>query len=160
MRSKPVAVTIAIALLTAVAEAGSLPPRRKARLLAWLEQGTYRELYRPEPSIHVSEAGGAHGRYVRTYYSPILVEDLQAGRTPFRKGAAMVKEFWDAAQVEVVGWSVMRKLGRRSGRTGIGWLFYETFDRTNRGALFGRGKGVCVGCHRSGTDYLLSTFRP
>jgi len=54
----------------------------------------------------------------------------------------------------------MRKLRSRSGPTGRGWLFYETFDGTNGAVSFGRGLAVCTGCHRSGVDYLRSTFRP
>jgi len=137
-----------------------LPPRRKRALLRWLRDGEYREAWAAEPEVHPSTAGGAHGRNVRTYLSPRLVEDLGAGRTTFRKGAAMVKELYQGGTSDVVGWSVMRKLRRKSGRRGREWLFYETFDGTNDGAFFGRGVRVCVGCHEAGVDYLLSPFRP
>ncbi|MBI3637326.1 MAG: hypothetical protein HY216_14120 [Candidatus Rokubacteria bacterium] len=91
----------------------------------------------------------------------MLIEDLRTGRIPFRKGAAMVKELYLAGpNAPRVGYSVMRKLRLRSRPTGRGWLFYETFDGTNDAVSFGRGLPVCTGCHRSGVDYLLSTFRP
>jgi hypothetical protein len=96
---------------------------------------------------------------VLTYYSPILVEDLRAGRTTFRKSAAMVKELYLEGD-RVIGYSVMVKLGRRAGAAGRGWLFYETFDGTNAGAFFGRGHPACAGCHAAGTDFLRSAFRP
>jgi hypothetical protein len=102
----------------------------------------------------------AHGANVRTYFSPTLVEDLRAGRPTFRRGAAMVKELYFSGTEEVVGWSVMRKLRPRSGRSGRGWLFYETLDGTNAGVFYGRGKPICVGCHAAGTDFLLTPFRP
>jgi hypothetical protein len=88
------------------------------------------------------------------------VEDLQAGRTEFRKGAAMVKELYFSQTETVIGWSVMRKLRNRSGSTGRGWLFYETLDGTNDGVFYGRGKPICTGCHADGVDFLLSPFRP
>jgi hypothetical protein len=140
------------------ARAGELPPRRKAPLLAWLEAFEYRGTYVAEPAVHASMA--AHGANVRTYYSPGLAEDLRAERTPFRKGAAMVKELYFSGTEDVVGWSVMRKLRNRSGSTGRGWLFYETLDGTNDSVFYGRGKALCTGCHAAGTDFLLSPFRP
>jgi len=54
----------------------------------------------------------------------------------------------------------MRKLRRRSGASGNGWLFYEALGGPSGGALFGRGHAACVPCHRQGADYLLSDFRP
>jgi hypothetical protein len=152
-------------LLTVLAADGvagaapGLPPRNRTALLGWLRAGAYQATYTPEPAVHES-ATGVHGRHVRTWYSPTLVEDLRAGRPAFRKGAAMVKELYFGGTEEVVGWSVMRKVRRRSGPGGRGWLFYEALDGTNRDAYFGRGLAVCAGCHRDGTDFLRSDFRP
>ena len=87
-------------------------------------------------------------------------EDLRAGRTAFRKGATMVKELYFGGREQVIGYSLLTKVRRRSGATGRGWLFYETADGTNRAAFFGRGLPVCIGCHRSGMDFLRSEFRP
>jgi hypothetical protein len=151
-------VIVLVLLFATATVAGDLPPRRKGPLLAWLRAGEYRTTYTPEPAVRPSAT--AHGANVRTYYSPTLVEDLRAGRTTFRKGAGMVKELYFAGTEEVVGWAVMRKLRPRSGKRGRGWLFYETIDGTNRGAFFGRGKALCVGCHADGTDFLLTPFRP
>jgi hypothetical protein len=135
-----------------------VPPRERGELLRWLRAGTYRATYAAEPRVRPSVP--VHGQNVRVYYSPRLVEDLAAGRVPFRRGAAMVKELYFGGTDTVIGWSVMRKLRRRSGRRGRGWLFYESFDGTNDGAFHGRGLGICVSCHAEGTDYLLSPFRP
>jgi len=64
------------------AHAGSLvPPRRKRALLAWLRAGTYASAFTPEPGPHPSTS--APGPYVRTWYSPVLTEDLRAGRSTF-----------------------------------------------------------------------------
>jgi hypothetical protein len=147
--------------LAAWAASDDVPPRSRRALLAWLTAGTYRERFVAEPAVHVSVADGqAHGRNVRSWYNPILVDDLRAGRSVFRKRAAMVKELYLSDVDQPVGWSVMVKVRRRSGGAGRGWLFYETFDGTNRSAYFGRGLPVCVGCHASGSDLLLSEFRP
>jgi hypothetical protein len=149
---------LAVIGVDTAAAKGVLPPRRQGALLRWLRARVYVERYTPEPTVHPSVP--AHGLNVRVYFSPRLVEDLRAGRTPFRKGAAMVKELYFQGTEAVVGWSVMRKVRSRSGSRGTGWLFYETLDGRNRGAYFGRGIAVCTSCHAAGTDYLLSVFRP
>jgi hypothetical protein len=133
-----------------------VPPTRTRPLLAWLQARTYRATYVGEPGVHASAT--AHGMHVRTWYAPALAEDLRAGRVPFGRGAAMVKELYFAGTEEVLGWSVMRKLRRRSAG-GRGWFFFETLDGV-RPIARGRGAPVCVGCHRAGTDFLLSPFRP
>jgi len=134
----------------------TLPPKRLAALLGWLRAGAYREAYTPEPAVRVSSS--AHGMHVRSWYSPALVADLVAGTVPFRPGVAMVKELYFAGTETPVGWSVMRKVRRRSVG-GRGWFFFETLDG-RRAIARGRGVGICIGCHAAGTDFLLSEFRP
>jgi len=153
------AVGILLVGASLAAAQSTVPPLRKRALLKWLKTGSYRAAYTAEPAVHVSLAG-VHGMNVRTYYSPTLVEDLRAGRTIFRKDAAMVKELYFGGDQQVLGYSVMRKVRAKSGGSGTGWLFYETLDGTNRAASFGRGLGICVGCHRLGVDFLRSEFRP
>jgi hypothetical protein len=160
MRIAMRAGAVALVLLTAFPVAAAdplLPPRRPAALVAWLEAGSYRG-WTPEPAVRPSFT--AHGRNVRTWLSPVLVEDLRAGRTAFRKGAAMVKELYFEGQEQVVGYSVMRKVRKRSGRLGKGWYFFETFDGATPVVRPGRGTPVCVSCHRAGEDYYLLGFRP
>jgi hypothetical protein len=150
-------VTLMVALAGG-AVAADVPPTRTAVLLDWLRAGTYRAAYVPEPVVHPSESDGAHGINVRTWYSPVLAEDLRAGVARYRRDAAMVKELYFAGTEVVIGWSVMRKVRRRSA-AGRGWFFFETFDG-ERPLARGRAVGVCVGCHRDGADFLLSAFRP
>ena len=70
-------------LLASGAHAGTaLPPQGKRALLAWLKAGTYASSFTPEPEPHSSTS--AHGPFVRTWYSPVLTEDLRAGRVAFR----------------------------------------------------------------------------
>ena len=161
-KAGPPALVLAVIVLAAgTAVSSDLPPRGKRELLQWLQAGTYRERFVGEPGVHPSTAEGrVHGRNVRTYYNTILTDDLRAGRNPFRRGAAMVKELYFDNQDRPIGYSVMIKVRRRSGIRGRGWFFYETLDGTNRAALSGRGVDVCTGCHQSGVDFLRSTFRP
>jgi hypothetical protein len=153
-----VAVIVMAASGVSHARDDSVPPKRQAKLLAWLETGVYREIWTPEPAAHPST--GPHGGNVRTYYNPILVEDLRAGRTVFSKKAAMVKELYGSSGEQVIGYAVMRKVRRRSGGAGRGWLFYETFDVATGRGFYGRGQPLCAGCHATGVDFLQSPFRP
>jgi hypothetical protein len=136
-----------------------IPPRKRRKLLNWLNAGSYRDLYSAEPEVH--DSLGPHGGKVLTYYNPILVEDLRAGRTVWSRGAAMVKELYTSDASAVRGYSVMIKVAADSGPNGEGWLFYETFDITGgSAAYYGRGLRLCANCHDGGVDYLLSEFRP
>lgn len=139
-------------------KASHVPPRKRKKLREWLAAGLYRSEFLPEPAVHRSL--GPHGGNVRTYYNPILVEDLRAGRTEWSQGAAMVKELYLTGTEEVRGYAVMYKVKKETGSRGEGWLFYETFDASAGGGFYGRGLGLCVNCHRAGTDLLLSEFRP
>lgn len=149
-----VLVLAASAGAAAAAGAGDPPPTGTRGLVRWLRAGEWRAAYVAEPGPRPSAT--AHGRSVRTWYSPVLVEDLAAGRTTFRKGAAMVKELFDPTGTTLQGFAVMRKVRARGGAGGRGWFFWETASPPFRG----RGLPVCVGCHADGIDFLLSGFRP
>src|SRR5262245_4152723 len=148
-RAQPRTIGLAVVLatlLTSLAAASSdVPPRGKRTLLRWLKAGAYRERFVGEPEVHPSTPEGcAHGANVRTYYNSILADDLRAGRITFRRGAVMVKELYFDNVDRPAGYSVMIKVRPNSGGSGRGWLFYETLDRTNRTAFFGRGLAVCT----------------
>jgi len=159
MTTRLVLAAAAALLCAAVAAAGDpvLPPTKTRALFRWLESGLYRTTWVGEPAVHAS-ATNVHGLNVRTWYSPILAEDLAAGTVPFRRKAGMVKELYFGGTDVIVGWSVMRKVRSRSA-AGRGWFFFETLDG-ERPIARGRGAGICVGCHADGTDFLLSAFRP
>lgn len=135
----------------------NIPPTKRKAMLAWLAEKRYLEAFTAEPAVHPSE--GPHGGNVRTFFNSILVEDLRAGRTSFRKGAAMVKELYFGSTDTVRGYAVMVKVKKKAGSSGQGWLFMESFNGT-QADFYGRGIGVCADCHGAGTDYLLSEFRP
>ncbi|MEW6734559.1 MAG: hypothetical protein AB1489_24755 [Acidobacteriota bacterium] len=135
-----------------------IPPKKKGKLLTWLKAGIYKKRYIAEPQVHSST--GPHGGNVRTYYNPILTQNILDGKKVWQPGAAMVKELYFSGNEQVIGYSVMIKLDENSGTHGEGWLFYETFDGTNTNPFFGRGLPICANCHQAGVDYLLSPFRP
>lgn len=157
MRLELVTVALGIAISFSIYNSDATPPAKQPALRRWLQNQTYKSTYLPEPTVR--ESFTAHGSFVRSWYSPTLTEDLKNGRKVFRKGAAMVKELYGSDPTTVVGYSVMRKVERRAGRDGKGWLFYEKAPFIG-GTFFGRGLPVCTGCHRAGTDYLLTPFRP
>lgn len=154
------AVAVVPASPQAEIEAGTeqVPPTKRRALLRWLAAGTFRATYVAEPEVHPS--AGPHGGNVRTWFNSILVEDLRAGRTTFRKGAAVVKELYFSGVDRPTGYAVMVKTRRNSGDRGEGWVWLESFDGTADGAIYGRGVALCANCHGAGTDYLLSPFRP
>jgi hypothetical protein len=139
-------------------EPAPLPPLRKGRLLAWLKTFEYRDTYTPEPAVHAST--GPHGGNVRTWYSPSLVADLEAGKRRLRRGAVMVKELYGSGQTVLQGWAVMIKTREARAKSPRAWVWYETFRLDGRGAIAGRGVSLCASCHRKGPDFLRSTFRP
>lgn len=135
----------------------NIPPTKRKAMLRWLADRQYVAGFTAEPEVHAS--AGPHGGNVRTFFNPILVEDLRGGRTTFRKGAAMVKELYFGSSDTLSGYAVMVKVKKNAGSSGQGWLFMESFNGMNAD-FFGRGIGVCANCHGGGTDYLLSEFRP
>jgi hypothetical protein len=157
VRRNIVALALGTVISSSILDAAATPPEKQPALRRWLQNQTYKSTYTPEPTVR--ESFTAHGSFVRSWYSPILTQDLKNGRRVFRKGAAMVKELYGSDPTTVVGYSVMRKLERKAGRDGKGWLFYEKAPFIG-GTFFGRGLPDCTGCHRAGTDYLLTPFRP
>ncbi|MBK7992056.1 MAG: hypothetical protein IPK14_01200 [Blastocatellia bacterium] len=135
-----------------------IPPIKKKKMLAWLKAGRYKEQFLAEPTVHPST--GPHGGNVRTFYNPILVENLRAGKNTWDIGASMVKELYLGSTTQVSGYSVMIKVEEQSGNDGNGWVFFETFSGSADGAFYGQGLRLCSNCHRAGTDFLLATFRP
>ena len=139
--------------------ANVIPPIQATKMRNWLNKKTYTETFQAEPEVHPSPI---HGN-VLTYYNPVLVNDLLKGRTVFSKGAAMVKELYEGDTV--TGYAVMVKTVKRKGATqDKDWTYYENFTTNSQPAFYGKGGArnvaICVDCHKKGTDFLLSDFRP
>ena len=125
-------VWVALALIPQMASAQSdVPPRRKGASLAWLKAETYRASYAAEPAMHVSSSG-AHGMNVRTYYDPVLADDFARGPDGLPQGRRDGEGLYLGGTEQTIGWAVMSKVRRRSGRAGRGWLFYETMIGARR----------------------------
>lgn len=140
------------------ARQNTIPPVKKKKMLAWLKAGLYKDLFTAEPTIHGST--GPHGGNVRTFYNPILTENLRSGKKTWDVGAAMVKELYLSSTTQVSGYSVMIKVEEQSGSDGSGWIYFETFSGSADNAFYGKGLQLCANCHRGGVDFLLATFRP
>ncbi len=140
------------------ARQNTIPPIKKKKMLAWLKAGLYKDLFTAEPNVHGST--GPHGGNVRTYYNPILTENLRQGKKTWDVGAAMVKELYLSSATQVSGYSVMIKVEEQSGSDGSGWIYFESFSGSADNAFYGKGIQICANCHRAGVDFLLATFRP
>lgn len=104
------------------------------------------------------ESAGPHGKSVRVYYGPLAAQALLTGAGTFPKGAAAVKELESGGSV--YGWSVWIKVEDATDG-GNGFFWYERVQKDDAGvAVYGnaRGSGDCVGCHRGGMDFDLSTL--
>lgn len=133
-----------------------LPPASRTALTEWLRAGPYTR-WTAESGVHESLV---HGR-VRTYLNDAILGSLQDGLPSHPRGAAVVKELYDAGDRRVSGWAVMIKLDDDSAG-GRGWYWYENID----GSIVAAGSGVpvCTGCHASNyrgltsRDFLLTPY--
>jgi hypothetical protein len=126
-------------------------PTTADELLAWLEQGIYRE-WAAESAPHPS--AGPHFGIVRTFLNPVVLASLAAGPGGHPAGSALVKELY-GSDVRVQGWSVMVKLQDDSAG-GAGWYWFERFG----GSTFTSAVGapVCTGCHSLGNDFVRTPY--
>lgn len=128
-------------------------PTSAADTNTWLHTKAYLS-WAKESAPHPSE--GPHASSVLTYVNPALEASLKSGAVEHPEGAAAVKEFIGADGV--TGWAVAVKTSATSD-SGQGWYWYETFSATpGRHGIEGQGKSLCVNCHASGSDYVLTHF--
>lgn len=103
-------------------------------------------------------SAGPHGNDVRVYYGPKAARALQSGAPAFPLGAAAIKELESGGSI--YGWSVWVKVEDASDG-GNGFFWYERTESTDGTVSVsgnGRGDRNCVGCHRAGKDFDLSTL--
>jgi hypothetical protein len=128
------------------------PPQGETAVEAWLTKGDYKS-WKCETAVHDARSPSPHG------FNRICVNDALAaeasGTGNWPKGAAAVKELYDAADGPIVGYAVELKMADDSGG-GAGWYWYE---RTAGGVVAdgvgdsGAAKTICVGCHTgAGSD--------
>jgi hypothetical protein len=138
------------------------PPQGEAAVKAWLATGDYKK-WHCEAAEHASRDPSPHG------FNRICSNDKLAGAGAsgsFPKGAAGVKELWDAVGGKVVGYAVYLKTMDDSA-AGASWYWYEdspTFNPPNGVVADGLGTAgnpltVCVGCHVHADSMFAPTAR-
>lgn len=138
---------------SAPADAQTPPIGAESAISAWLAKGDYKA-WKCEPAPHDARPPGAHGK--NRICSNALLSAHGAGEYPV--GAAGVKELYDAAGVNIVGYAMYRKVAMGGGEA---WYWFE---KIQSGSLVANGLGtsgtpktVCAGCHEdAGSDPSLS----
>lgn len=129
-------------------EEAELPPvGDAAALAAWLEGGAYRS-WSCEEDAHAPRPPSGHSP--NRVCSNRLASQHGAGEYPV--GAASVKELFDDAGENVVGYAVARKMAAGQGEA---WFWFEQIGSNviaNGLGDTGTPKTVCARCHaRAGT---------
>jgi len=137
------------------ADAATEVPTQAAELQRWLVAAHYKA-WAHESKDHSSD--GPHGDTVRTFTSPALASSLADKRAAHPKGAAAVKELYEAGKHS--GWAVSVKVADDSAK-GNGWYWYEVFSTSAsaKAQFHGIGTKLCRECHESGgTDLVLIPY--
>jgi hypothetical protein len=130
-------------------------PTTARELQAWLAAGHYK-LWARESKAHPS--AGPHAETVVTFVSPVLEKSLAAKASAHPRGAASVKELYQANKH--TGWAVSVKTADDSAN-GKNWYWYEVFATTPDAKAPYQGVGVelCRDCHaEGGVDQVLVSF--
>lgn len=126
------------------------PTDDECSLAAWLEDERYAQ-WPAESQVHAS--AGPHFGDVRTFINTPLNDSLQAQAAAHPVGATAVKELYGDGDT-VQGWAVMSKLTEEG--EGGAWYWFELYQDELKAD--GTGVGVCVNCHESGSDFVLTGF--
>ncbi len=142
----------ALLLLCACGGPAAAPGSSFVELVQRLNAREYRA-WTGDPEIRGAVKGSPHGR-VRVFFDDALVASLKAGSAVHPVGATVVKEVYgDSDQVGIH--SLMVKTGEGAGKES--WTYFEGGGAPEyKGALYGVGHSICVGCHQAGADYVLS----
>lgn len=133
---------------TTTTSSDQIPPMGEANIKAWLATGVYND-WHCESAEHDARSPSPHG------VNRICSNDvLSAGSVPFAKDSAGVKELWDKAGGQVMGYAVYLKTDADSAN-GANWYWYEDNPAINPvGGVVADGMGtsgnpkdVCVSCH-------------
>lgn len=134
------------------APAASGVPASANEMNDWLHTKAYVG-WAKESQPHAST--GPHASSVLTYMNATLEQSLASGATEHPVGSASVKEFLGPNGVK--GWAAFVKT--QAGDGGDAWYWYETFNTTpGSHGIEGQGKSLCVNCHLSGKDFVLTPF--
>ena len=140
----------------------SVVPTDRQLLFQFLQAGSYRTFSDQETDRHPSR--GPHAKFnwpVRVFFDPKMASSLQRGNVEHPAGSAVVKEMFSEDGSNLVGWAVMVKTLEDS-EGGAGWFWYETTNTEDSSDVVaaGNGIGLCVGCHATGNDFVLTSYPP
>lgn len=158
--SEDVAAVEATPLVAPETPAEAVPTEFEA-LFEYLSAGTYRNFVTSESVTHPS--AGPHpgyGRPVRVYMNYEMASSLEAGNEEHPMGASIVKEMFEPDGTTLSGWAVLVKTQEETD-AGNGYFWYEVTSPTDSSAIMGdagNGQQLCVGCHVTGNDYVLSEY--
>jgi hypothetical protein len=129
-----------------------------ATIEPWLSQGSYKS-WHCEAAAHASRSPSPHG--MNRICSNNLLSAAGAGEYPV--DSASVKELYDSAGQNIVGYAVYRHI--TAGTTGSNWYFYERVPQTSAAphdsngivadgvGSSGPAQTICVSCHQAaGSD--------
>lgn len=140
-----------------------VPPQGRVAVEAWIATGAYRSWHCEMPQ-HPARSPSPHG-INRICTNDALSAHTGAGEYPV--GSAAVKELYDAAGTNVIGYAVYSHVS--AGTTGANWYWYERVPAdsaaphdANGVVADGLGSSgpamtICVGCHSAaGIDAMHS----
>ena len=142
----------------ASAASEQVPAIGAAALQAWLTGGSYKT-WHCESEVHDARGDSPHGRN-RICSNDALSENAGG---EYAIDAASVKEEYDSAGTQIVGFAVARKV--TAGMGGDGWYWFEG---SVSGSPIADGVGArgCVGCHGAagsnetpGHDFVYTQVR-
>lgn len=148
------------------------PTSGRSDIEAWLTAGSYKA-WKGETAVHAARSPSPHGQ--NRIYSNSLLSANASGEYPV--GSATVKELYDDAGKQIVGYAVM--LHTKAGKAGDSWYFYERVPQSSAAphdanGVVADGNGdqgasmtICVGCHsaagsdsqHSGHDFIYTQVR-
>jgi len=145
------------------------PPQGAANVQAWLAKGDYKS-WKCETAIHPFRSPSVHG--FNRICSNAVIEGNPASATTWPKGAAAVKELYNAAtDTTPVGYAVYLKTAADSA-AGAAWYFYEQVPANSPAPHDANGivadgmgdsgpaKTICVSCHTAAGSDAAHTPSP
>jgi hypothetical protein len=130
-------------------DAQTPPTGKQADIEAWLKKGEYKA-WKCEAAVHDARATGMSPHGKNRICSNTKLSAAAAGAGEYPVGSAGVKELYDAAGTNIVGYAAYLKTRAGAGES---WYWYERADAFGATAVAnGLGNAgtpltVCVGCH-------------
>ena len=129
-----------------VSDVDQIPPQGAAALNEWLATGVYLNWNCEIAPVNRDSAHGSN----RVCSNDIIAQDLQSSNvTPWRQGAAAVKELYNDNLSTIIGYAVYIKTAPNSSN-GENWYWYEIINNSIVADTL--GDGFCARCHSRAED--------